>query len=336
MQIAMPNELLTINDVTKIFTIGGGFHRAKLKAVDSATFSIGGEKPEIFTLAGESGSGKTTLARMILGLIEPSTGEIRYRGRPLGHFRKGAAKRAFSKEVQAVFQNPFETFNPLRPVETYLEETAINYGGYTSSSTVKTAIVDALELVGISYADVQGKYPHEFSGGQLQRISIARALITKPSLIIADEPVSMVDASLKMSVCNLFKVLKDERRVSVIYITHDLATAYYVSDRIAVMFRGNIVELGSVSEVLIDPKHPYTKILRDSVPEPDPAKRWTGRIRLSSSEQKDFLKQGCKFAARCPSIMPICEHEDPATVDVDGVLVKCHLYAEKSVRASGL
>ncbi len=320
-------KLLAVDNVTKVFTIGGGFHRVRLRAVEGASFALNHGQPEIFTLAGESGCGKTTLARMILGLLEPTSGEVLYEETPVQELVKGRRRGKFNQEVQAVFQNPFETFNPLRPVETYLLETSRNYGaGNGSSGAAESVAAEALKLVGIDYKDVEGKYPHEFSGGQLQRISIARALITGPKLILADEPVSMVDASLKMSVCNLFRVLRDERRVSVIYITHDLATAYYVSDRIAVMFRGNIVEMGPVSKVLLDPKHPYTKILRDSVPEPDPAKKWTGRIRLSGFEERDFLRQGCKFSGRCPKAMPVCDEKVPPTVEVDGVLVKCHLY----------
>ena len=191
-----------------------------------------------------SGSGKTTLAKMILGLLEPTEGRVRYQGTNVEDLAKTDRRSSFNKRVQAVFQNPFETFNPLRPVDSYLKATAWHYADAATEEETKQGILEALSLVGISQRDVQGRYPHEFSGGQLQRISIARALITNPSLIVADEPVSMVDASLKMSVCNLFQVLKEERGVSVIYITHDLATAYYVSDRIAIMFRGNIVELG--------------------------------------------------------------------------------------------
>lgn len=141
-----------------------------------------------------------------------------------------------------------------------------------------------------------GRYPNEFSGGQLQRISIARSLLTDPDLLIADEPVSMVDASLRMSIVNLFKRLRDEYGVSVVYITHDLATAYYVSDRIAVMFRGNIVEMGSVEKVLMEPKHPYTQLLRDSIPQADPKKKWQDTITLGELEQDEFLRAGCKFA----------------------------------------
>ncbi|NLJ25105.1 MAG: ABC transporter ATP-binding protein [Firmicutes bacterium] len=321
------HKLLSINDVTKVFTIGGGFQRARLKAVEKASFALEEGKPEIFTLAGESGCGKTTLAKMILGLLEPTDGEVLHSGRSVQDLVKGDQRDDFNKKVQAVFQNPFETFNPLRPVDTYLLETARNYVTGGSNGASKNAVAEALDLVGISYSLVEDRYPHEFSGGQLQRISIARALITAPSLIIADEPVSMVDASLKMSVCNLFKVLKEEHQVNVIYITHDLATAYYVSDRIAIMFRGNIVELGPVNTVLVEPKHPYTRVLKDSVPEPDPSNKWSGRIKLSGFEERDFMRKGCKFAGRCPEVKAICEEEDPPMVAIGSGMVKCHLYA---------
>ena len=187
-----------------------------------------------------------------------------------------------------------------------------------------------LRLVGLTYQEFAGKYPNEFSGGQLQRISIARALVTSPKLIIADEPVSMVDASLRMSIVNLFKKLRDELGVSILYITHDLATAYYVSDRIAIMFRGNIVEMGTVEQVLMNPRHPYSKLLRDSIPQADPKKRWTTMITLSELEHQEYLRQGCKFAGRCPDVMDICKGVVPEDIDVDGVLVKCHLYSDKA------
>jgi len=186
-------------------------------------------------------------------------------------------------------------------------------------------------MVGLTYAEFAGKYPNEFSGGQLQRISIARALLTNPKLIVADEPVSMVDASLRMSIVNLFKQLRDELGVSILYITHDLATAYYVSDRIAVMFRGNIVEMGTVEQVLMNPKHPYSKLLRDSIPQADPQKRWTTRVTLSELEHEEYLRQGCKFAGRCPDVMDICRGVVPADIITDDVQVKCHLYADTQV-----
>jgi peptide/nickel transport system ATP-binding protein len=188
-------------------------------------------------------------------------------------------------------------------------------------------IDEKLKAVGLSYEEFAGKYPNEFSGGQLQRISIARALLTNPTLLIADEPVSMVDASLRMSIVNLFKKLKEQFGMSVLYITHDLATAYYVSDRIAIMFRGNIVEMGTVEQVLMNPRHPYTQLLRDSIPQADPKLRWQGTVNLNETEQEEYLKQGCRFAGRCPKVMDICKHVVPADIQVEDVLVKCHLYA---------
>jgi peptide/nickel transport system ATP-binding protein len=185
-----------------------------------------------------------------------------------------------------------------------------------------------LKAVGLSFEEIQGRYPNEFSGGQLQRASIARALLTNPSLLIADEPVSMADASLRMSIVNFFKTLKEEFKLSVLYITHDLATAYYVSDRIAIMFRGNIVEMGPVEEVLLAPKHPYTKLLRESVPENDPDKKWTEKIALADSEYGEYLRVGCKFAGRCPLAYDRCRSEVPREVLLNEVVVKCHKYDE--------
>ncbi|MDI3312666.1 MAG: ABC transporter ATP-binding protein, partial [Thermoanaerobacterium sp.] len=261
----MSNKLIKVQNLTKVFRIGSIFSRTKLTAVDKVSFDI--DNAEIYTLAGESGSGKTTVSRIILGFIEASEGEIQYKGKDITKIKSGKEKREFIKDVQAIFQNPFETFNPLRKVENYLYETAKNFG-VAKGKKDDDVIKEALNAVGLELNDVKGKYPGEFSGGQLQRISIARALITRPALLIADEPVSMVDASLRMSIVNLFKELKEKYGVSILYITHDLATAYYVSDKIAIMLRGNIVEKGTVEKVLLEPKHPYTLMLRDSIPQP--------------------------------------------------------------------
>jgi len=317
-------KLLIIKDLTKIFTLGGGFLREKLVAVNKACFEV--NSPEVFTLAGESGSGKTTLARMILGFIEPTYGNIFYKGKDVTRIKDRKDKMWFMKEVQSIFQNPFDTFNPLKKIDSYLYETAINYGIAKSKKGAGQVVKDTLSLVGLSLEEIQDRYPHELSGGQVQRISIARALITKPSLLIADEPVSMVDASLRMSIVNLFKELKEKQGISVIYITHDLATAYYVSDRIAIMFRGEIIETGSVEKVLVDPLHPYTKILKESVPEPDPERKWKNEIELSTLEVKEFSRAGCKFAGRCPHVMDICREKEPEDIFVQGRTVKCHLY----------
>jgi len=313
--------ILETKGVSKVFSLGSWLSRVHLVAVDRVSLQI--RQAEIFTLAGESGCGKTTTARMILGFELPTTGEIFYRGKRIDEFRD---RKAWFQEVQAVFQNPFETFNPLRKVESYFFETVFNYHLRKDVKAAQALIEEKLQAVGLSFQDVAGKYPAEFSGGQLQRASIARALLTNPSLLVADEPVSMVDASLRMSIVNLFRTLRDSFGVSVVYITHDLATAYYVSDRIAIMFRGNIVEMGGVEEVLGAPKHPYTKLLLESIPEPDPERRQE-KAMVFLEEREEYLRRGCKFAGRCPEKEEICSREAPQEVMVGGVFVRCHKHA---------
>lgn len=315
-------KVLEIENLTKVFSLGSLISRVKITATDNVSFFV---KPaEIFALAGESGCGKTTAAKMVLGFEEPTSGHIIHRGKREEDVKD--RKVWLTEGIQAIFQDPFGTFNPLRRVERYFFETIQNYKLASTKDAALTLIEKKLNAVGLKYEDMAGRYPSEFSGGQLQRISIARSLLTDPDLLIADEPVSMVDASLRMSIVNLFKELKEESGVSVIYITHDLATAYYVCDRIAIMFRGNIVEMGTVEQVLMEPKHPYTKLLRESIPEADPSKKWSSKVNLSDTEQQEFLRTGCKFAGRCPEVMDRCEHEVPPDVMVDDVQVKCFLW----------
>jgi peptide/nickel transport system ATP-binding protein len=315
------DKLLEVNHLTKVFSLGSILSKVKITATDSVSFYI---KPaEIFALAGESGCGKTTTAKIILGFETPTSGSIIHNGRE----QAKNEKVWITQGTQAIFQDPFSTFNPLRVVDRYFFENVRNYKLARRKAEIIELIDRKLKLVGLSYEEFAGKYPSEFSGGQLQRISIARALLTDPNLLIADEPVSMVDASLRMSIVNLFKKLRDELGVSVLYITHDLATAYYISDRIAIMFRGNIVEMGSVEKVLTTPKHPYTKLLRESIPEADPKKRWTSTVSLTESEEQEFLRTGCKFAGRCPVVMDVCRTVMPEDINIDDVLVKCHKYS---------
>ncbi|HZD42562.1 MAG TPA: ABC transporter ATP-binding protein, partial [Methanomicrobiales archaeon] len=254
--------------MTKVFSLGSVLSRIRITAADNVTFYV--RPAEIFALAGESGCGKTTTARMILGFEEPTSGTITHNGQTAARNEKVW----ITKGIQAIFQDPFGTFNPLRTVDRYFFDTIRNFFPHMKKQDATELIDQKLRAVGLSYEEFSGKYPSEFSGGQLQRVSIARALLTNPTLLIADEPVSMVDASLRMAIVNLFKTLRDRLEVSVLYITHDLATAYYVSDRIAIMFRGNIVEMGSVEQVLMNPKHPYTELLKESIPEADPSRRW--------------------------------------------------------------
>jgi peptide/nickel transport system ATP-binding protein len=265
----MSAALLEIRDVSRIYSSGGLLGRSRNVAVDRVSFTIAASRPEIFTIVGESGSGKTTLARMILAMVVPSAGSIRFRGSDLADIRGRRARLDFMRHVQPIFQNPFEAFNPLKRVERYLAMTARRFTGLRSAADIADCTDRALRKVGLSLAEIRGRFPHELSGGQLQRVAIARAIIPSPSLIVADEPVSMVDASLRVSIVNLFRTLRDELGASIVYITHDLATAYYISDRIIIMSRGRVVEGGEARAVLDNPQHPYSILLKSAVLSPD-------------------------------------------------------------------
>ncbi|HMN61559.1 MAG TPA: ABC transporter ATP-binding protein [Anaerolinea sp.] len=325
-------KLFDLQHVVVEFHIGEMLASTKLIAVNDVSFSLSSEKPEIFTLAGESGSGKTTLSSLLLGDLLPTTGKVFFEGRDLAQMRGRSAKKEFMKKVQPVFQNPFETFNPLRRVDGYLFDTAMNFGMAENRNIAAEVVDDALKKVGLSLNEVSKRYPHELSGGQIQRVSVARALIPQPRVILADEPVSMVDASLRMEIVNLFRTLRDEQKVTVIYITHDLATAYYISDRISILLRGFVVETGPVEEVLESPLHPYTQLLKESVPEPEPKDKgaWTKQITLGTTEVREYGQVGCKFAGRCPHVMDICKQANPPDVHIQQRMVKCYLYQEQT------
>ena len=269
----MSEALLEVRDVTRSCSSGGLFARRRVLAVDGVSFRLEAERPEIFTIVGESGSGKTTLARMILAMVAPSAGTIHFKGADLSTIRGGRARLAFMKQVQPIFQNPFEAFNPMKRVDRYLFVTARRMAGLSTEAAIADAADRALVSVGLSLAEIRGRFPHELSGGQLQRVAIARALISRPVLLVADEPVSMIDASLRASIVNLLRDLRDRLGVSIIYITHDLATAYYISDRILIMRQGNAVESGDARTVLDNPQHPYSQLLKQSVLSPDPPVR---------------------------------------------------------------
>ena len=276
------SAILEVAQVSKRFAMGGVLSRRHVEAVTDASFSIEEGQPEVFTIVGESGSGKTTLARMMLGLEAPTEGEIRLSGRSMADRRGRAARIEFMRHAQPVFQNPFEAFNPLKRVDRYLDASARVLLGVRGQEAVDAAMDEALHKVGLSLAEVRGRYAHELSGGQLQRVAIARALIPNPEIPIADEPVSMVDASLRMSIVNLLRDLRDTLNVTVIYITHDLATAYYISDRIIIMQQGYIVEMGPAQAVLESPEHPYARLLKESVLSVDRA----GHTRVQAPDRR--------------------------------------------------
>ena len=262
--------LLEIRGVVRSYALGGLFGRGA-RAVDDVSFEVGATGPEVLAVIGESGSGKTTLARMILGMVRPSAGSIRFKGRDLAEVKGRRERLAFMRQVQPIFQNPFEAFNPMKRLERYLFMTARHFAGAGTNEIAQAQADAALHKVGLSLAEVRGRFPHELSGGQLQRVAIARALIASPTLLVADEPVSMVDASLRTAIVNLFRKLRDELGVSIVYITHDLATAYSISDRVVIMRHGKVVESGDARSTLDHPQHPYSIELKNAVLSPEMA-----------------------------------------------------------------
>lgn len=309
----MTESFLEIKDVTKIFRSGGLLGSTKIAAVDHVNLAFEKGKPQILSIVGESGSGKTTLARMVLRLIQPTHGEIIVDGLSTTGSLNGAQTKEFRRRVQPIFQNPFESFSARKTVDTYLFETARNVLGAKTKAAAHQAVDQALVNVGLSAERVIGRYPNQFSGGELQRVSVARAMIPHPELLVADEPVSMIDASLRMNVVNLFKKLRDEFNVNILYITHDLSTAYYVSDLIAIMYRGKVVEYGPSTQILTKPAHPYTELLLDSVAKI--GEKWRELVRLPDMETKEYGYVGCKFAGRCPYVRDICRKVTPPVVE---------------------
>ena len=264
----MNDLLLDVAAVSKRFVRGGLLSRRTVDAVKEVSFQLTAGRPEILAIIGESGSGKTTLARMILNVETPTSGKLLLDGIDLASVTRSAGRMAFMHKVQPIFQNPFESFNPLKRLDRYLFMTRRRFAGAAEDPALETAVDGALHKVGLSLGEIRHRYPHELSGGQLQRVAIARALLAEPKLIVADEPVSMIDASLRISIVNLFKTLRDDLGISIIYVTHDLATAYYISDRLIIMQKGEVVEGGDARTVLADPQHPYSRQLRDAVLQP--------------------------------------------------------------------
>ena len=280
----------------------------KLVAVDDVSISIDNDKPVILSVVGESGCGKSTLCKMVLRLHRPDMGDIILDGRSYLD-KKGYDPLQFKLDVQPIFQNPYESFSARKPVDSYLFNTALRLGIAKNREEATKLVDEALKSVGLSLAVVKGKYPTQFSGGELQRVSIARALITRPKLSIADEPVAAIDASMKMNIVNLFKELKDKYGISFIYITHDLSTAYYVSDYIATLYRGCLIEYGPAKEIMDNPAHPYTELLMNAVPKV--GDKWKEDLVLPDMEDKEYSISYCKFAPRCPYATDECRNARP-------------------------
>jgi len=320
------SALLEAQDITQIF---GDPKRGAKPALEKISFSISNEIPSFTSIVGESGSGKTTLARILLGFLAPTSGEVRYLGKDL-HGGGREMQRQFRREVQAIFQDPFEVYNPFYKVDHLLEVPIRKFKLAPSKSAARDMMENALRAVGLKPEDTLGRFPHQLSGGQRQRITVARALLLKPRLIIADEPVSMVDASLRATILESLRKLHEDFNISFLYITHDLTTAYQVSDNIIVLYRGSVAETGSVEQVIKHPQHPYTQLLVSSIPQPDPDRRWGGEIAAPARpEAEGTFQGGCKFANRCPPVMPICREAPPPLFRTDQYrAVSCYLYRD--------
>ena len=323
---AEEDVILDARGITKIF--GGGILRRKTTiAVDNVSLTIPRENPGIIAVAGESGSGKTTLARLLLGIIPPTSGTIHFNGMDVAGLSRGE-RRDFRREVQPIMQDPFEVYNPFYKVDHVLMTPVTNFKLASNKREAREMVVEALDTVGLRHQETLGRFPHQLSGGQRQRIMVARALLLKPRIIVADEPVSMVDASLRATILGNVNLLNKELGIAVIYITHDLTTAFQISDNIVIMYQGSVVEAGSVEDVIQRPKHPYTQLLVESIPRPDPRERW-GSEMASQETGRDVSESGCRFAPRCPHAMEECWDNMPPLYKTDAHRgSRCFLYRE--------
>jgi peptide/nickel transport system ATP-binding protein len=328
---ALSEKLIVVENLKKWFPVRMGFFKTLLtrktlfvRAVDGVSFNI--KKGEIFGLAGESGSGKTTTGKVLIKLLEPTDGKIFFEGKDIT-FLKEKMVKPLRRKMQIIFQDPYESLNPFMTVRDILQEplTINNIIG----DEAEERIYKALEDVKLTPPEeFLLRYPHELSGGQRQRVAFARAMVLDPQFVVADEPVSMLDVSIRAEILNLIVELRDERNVAFLYITHDLALARHICDRIAVMYLGKIVEMGDVEQVILNSMHPYTEALISAVPVPDPTSK---RIEVQvKGEIPSPINppSGCRFHTRCPAYMgEVCKVKEPVLVEVEkGHFVACHKY----------
>jgi len=320
-------DLLEFKNVTKVYS-SGLLTKKSTTALNNISLKLAEAESSILAVAGESGSGKTTLAMLLLGFIRPTSGQILYKGEDIRHLR-GAERMTFRREVQAVFQDPFAVFNPFYTVDHLLSVPIKRFKLAKSKSQARDQMVEALTAVGLHPQDILGRFPHQLSGGQRQRINVARALILKPKILVADEPVSMVDASLRANILETLQTLHDDYGVSIIYITHDLTTAYHIAKSIMVLYRGTVMEAGDVDQIIKNPQHPYTRLLIDSIPWPDLSRRW-GETEIKANEADLFdIGAGCKFYARCPYAMEKCKTLPPLYRLNNQQAASCYLYDQQ-------
>jgi peptide/nickel transport system ATP-binding protein len=315
------SDILKVEHLTKFF-VKKGFFSSKssiVKAADDVSFSV--QEGEVFVIAGESGSGKSTIARLIMKVLEANSGKIIFEGQEIGNDSKSLEKIRMS--CQMVHQDPYDSINPRMKVFDIVNE-PLEIHKVGNKDDRQSRVIGALREVRLEPPeDIAKKFPHELSGGQRQRVVLARALVLKPRVILADEPVSMLDVSIRAEVLELMEELQKKHNITFVYITHDLATARHFGDRIAILYLGKIVEIGQIDKVLLHPKHPYTQALIDALSEPDPENlHREKKIRINEPLDIDVY-QGCRFRARCPYAIEECKEEPPLEDVGDGRDVAC-------------
>ena len=321
-------ELIRIDLLKKHFPVRRGLLRtvqAQVKAVDGVTFSIG--EKETIGLVGESGCGKTTVGRTILKLLDPTAGSIEYKGQEITQLNSNQM-RPLRRKLQIIFQDPYASLNPRMTVGKIIRE-GLDIHNIGEKSERDGLVSGVLERVGLP-RNILDRYPHEFSGGQRQRVGIARALILNPEFIVCDEAISALDVSIQAQIINLLADLKEEYGIAYLFIAHDLSVVEHISDRVAVMYLGKIVELAKTSELFSNPLHPYTKALLSSVPKPDPTLKQE-RIVLEGDVPSPIAPPtGCSFHPRCPlAVKGLCDTTEPLTVDSKGHQFACHVVEEE-------
>ncbi len=319
---------LEVRELSKRFPIGTALRRrSHVHAVDDVSFEL--QPGTITALVGESGSGKSTVARLLARLYAPTDGEVLFEGSDVARVKRRRAVLNYRSQVQIIFQDPFDSLNPVKTVRHHVER-PLRIHHVVPRGQVRARALELLDTVGLVPAEeVAAKYPHELSGGQRQRVAIARALAVEPRIVLADEPTSMLDVSIRIGILNLMLRLKEERDLTFLYVTHDLASARYVADDILVMYAGQIVESGPVEQVLAEPLHPYTRLLLKAVP--DPAKKLHAeRIEIRKGQASAAIDppEGCRFVARCPLAVDVCSHVTPLLVEARrGQSARCHVTA---------
>ena len=316
------DEILTVTDVFKHFPLAGS--KKVIHAVDGVTFEI--KKGETLSIVGESGCGKSTLARVCIRLLEPSAGSIDFQQKDLLSLNRKELRET-RRHLQLVFQDPFASLNPRRTVAQTLIEPMVIHGIGMNKKEREQRMFELLDVVGLKH-DMAQRYPHEFSGGQRQRIGIARAIALTPKLVVLDEPVSALDVSIQSQILNLLVELREKLELSYLFISHDLAVVKHISDRIAVMYLGKIVEISDTDSLFSDAKHPYTQTLLQAIPRLDLKKKRVRTQLIGDVPDPANPPDGCPFCPRCSKKMAICHKEMPKTTQIgnSGNLVRCHLY----------